>query len=99
MKHHQNGSIEIEFEALPEDARYVYETFVKHCVSVMTREHALFVRQLRVEMGYSWRTIARDCRAQLLGTWLPLSNQLAGIAICFVAADVLGEDIGDEQWN
>lgn len=60
-------------------------------------EQAQQVRQLRVELGYSWRAIARWASTMWGGPWG--SNQLAGLAICKKAAKALGEDFMTPPWN
>lgn len=63
----------------------------------VTRVEASQVRQLRVELDYSWRAIARFYSVIWGGLWG--SNQLAGMAICEKAAKLLGEDFLKEPWN
>ncbi len=55
------------------------------------------VRQLRVELDYSWRAIARFYSVIWWGLWG--GNQLAGMIICEKAAQMLGEDFMKEPWN
>lgn len=55
------------------------------------------VRQLRVELGYSWRAIARWSALMWGGPWG--ANQLAGLTICEKAAQILGEDFMAPPWN
>jgi hypothetical protein len=67
----------------------------------MTRERAERVRQLRCDDGWSYRRLAgitylewgRD------GTWYPETNQLAGVALCEAAAELLGEDFQQYPWQ
>jgi hypothetical protein len=63
----------------------------------MTDERARFVRYLRVELGCSWRAVARECATKWGGDWG--ENQLAGIAICRGAASQLGERGQTAPWN
>lgn len=63
----------------------------------MTREQAEYVRHLRVEQGYTWRSVAATCALEWSGDWG--SNQLAGMAICERAAGFWGEDYQDGVWN
>lgn len=60
-------------------------------------ERAAFVRYLRVELGCSWRAVARECASKWGGDWG--ENQLAGIAICRGAAARLGESGHRPPWN
>lgn len=100
---YKNGLHEIEsseeLQKLAEEARKVFEGFLKDARALMTPERAAFVRQLRVDNDYTWRAVARDCRERFGGTWLPLSNQLAGMALCEVAAEYFGEHYKDKKWN
>lgn len=63
----------------------------------MTDERAEFVRYLRVDLGCSWRTVARECAVKWGGDWG--ENNLAGIAICRSAAKHLGEPPKGAAWN
>lgn len=60
---------------------------------LMTQARARRIRQLRVEQDTSWRAIASLTYIEwgAIKYWHPISNQIAGIALCEVAADVLGE--------
>ncbi|MDE2096386.1 MAG: hypothetical protein KGL39_04005 [Patescibacteria group bacterium] len=67
----------------------------------MTAERAYRIRELRVTEGYSWRALASQS-ADDWGddaTWEPKSNQLAGMALCEIAAASMGEDYMQEPWN
>lgn len=88
-----------ELERMAHQTHNVVDGYMQMATGLMTIERAQFVRQLRVGQGYSYRAVAHDCRTPFGGTWLPLSNQLAGVALCAVAAKLLGEDPGDENWN
>lgn len=63
----------------------------------MNNARALYVRMLRVELGCSWKTVARECAAQWAGSWG--DSQLAGIAFCRSAAKHLGEAPHLAPWN
>ena len=63
----------------------------------VTKSEAVQVRQLRVELNYSWRAIARFYSVIWGGLWG--GNQLAGMVICQKAAEMLGEDFMKEPWN
>lgn len=60
-------------------------------------EQAQQARQLRVELGYSWRAIARWFSTMWGAPWG--GNQLAGLVICEKAAKALGEDFMAPPWN
>ena len=63
----------------------------------LTLEQARFVRQLRVDDGYTWRAVAATCALEWGGGWG--SNQLAGMAICERAAALFGECALEKPWN
>jgi len=70
----------------------------------LTQEQADFIRNLRVEVGCTWRAVAAHCHAQkgfveALGDWAPPSNQLMGIELCKTAAAMFGEDPNADPWN
>lgn len=66
----------------------------------MPDEVARRIRKLRVEDRYSWRSIARMAHGTAIWcAWQPSSNQLAGMALCEVAAKRLGEDWEKDPWN
>jgi len=64
---------------------------------LMTPERAAFVRKLRVDKHLTWRGVAEACSTAWDGDWG--DNQLWGIDLCFVAAEMLGEDSGKPPWN
>lgn len=91
-----------EFEALAKKARDVFQGCVDECRQLMTAEQAKYVRHLRVDLRYSWRSVARTCWLQhwlLWVRWDPPSNQLMGMALCQVAANYFLEDYMKEPWN
>lgn len=72
--------------------------FLQHAIGIMTAQRARRVRQLRRQA--TWRTVADIChRTWVDADWSPPSNQLAGLAICKVAARFLGQDPNMEPWN
>ena len=64
---------------------------------VNSEERALFVKDLRCSIGYTWRAVAQECNDKWNGDWN--SNQLAGMYMCHAAADWLKEDATKEPWN
>lgn len=69
----------------------------------MTPERAAAIRALRIA-SHTWRAVAEKTAQawELQGdaaVWLPLSNQLAGMALCKAAARLLGEDYRTKPWN
>lgn len=63
----------------------------------MNNARALYVRYLRVDLGCSWPTVARECAAQWGGSWG--DSLLVGVAICRSAAKHLNEDPHLTPWN
>jgi hypothetical protein len=70
----------------------------------LTKEQALFIKDLRVTKDYSWRAVARDVSGEYpeLGVSgsveYNMGNQIDGIALCDAAMKLLGESIED-GWN
>jgi len=84
--------------ALSETFNYYHEQ-ARKC---MTQEQAEFVRELRVDKGYSWRAIAHACYDQTWQDWemwIPSYSQPMGRALCERAAQFFGEDYRSEPWN
>jgi hypothetical protein len=87
--------------ALAEKAEEVHAEFYGWIKPRMTRERAEQIRRLRVDLSWSYRRIAgmsylewgRD------GNWHPETNQLAGVALCEAAAELLGEDVQNYPWQ
>ncbi len=76
-----------------------YNLFVKEH---MTQKQAEFIRKLRVDEGYSWRSVARACYKQHWTDWLrwePPSNQIMGMSLCKRAAEMHGEGYREPPWN
>ena len=63
----------------------------------MTPAQAEYVRGLRCDENYSWRAVAQTCALEWNGDWG--SNQLAGMAICERAAEILGQHYMEKPWN
>lgn len=80
----------------------------------MNEELALFIKDLRVTQGYSWRAVDRDFNVKYIPEdkwWCnpaalkagfnreqSLGHQIAGMELCQVAMEFLNEDIED-GWN
>jgi hypothetical protein len=99
------GYIEItgveQLKALAEAAVATKNFFDASIKPKMTAERAKRIRQLRVELGQSWRGVASMC-AEEWGDdagWEPPSNQLAGMSLCEFAAEMLGEHYRESPWN
>lgn len=86
-----------QLKALAKRAGEVHDGFLEEAMGIMTRERAEFVRRLRVDEDYTWRAVARECSEAWGTNWG--SNQLAGMALCDIAAKVFGEDYMEEPWN
>ena len=69
--------------------------------SKMTPERARRIRELRVDIGCTWRAVAAHSFEDWAddANWSPESNQLAGMALCKSAAEMLGENGEEEPWN
>lgn len=65
----------------------------------MARKQAAYVRKLRVESLYSWRSVARACYEAWGGDWEPPSSQPVGMIICETAAAEFLEDYMKPPWN
>lgn len=87
-----------DLKALAEMASETHNHFLDTIRPLITKDRAEFVRKLRIE-GYTWRAIARDCHLKFNGSWSPISNQLAGMALCEISAPFFGENWNDEIWN
>lgn len=70
----------------------------EEAVAGMDRDQARFVRQLRVDKGYSWRAVAETFQLQY-SVDCGDGNQLAGMAVCERAAEFFGENYMAEPWN
>jgi hypothetical protein len=87
--------------ALAMAAQETYRHFSEEIAPRMTDERAVEIRRLRVDEGYSWRAVAAATHEAWGSdaTWTPFSNQLAGMALCKIAAERLGENAGEAPWN
>ena len=63
----------------------------------MKLEHAHIVRRLRVDEELTWRGVAGECSTAWATDWD--ENQIVGMFLCEVAAELLGEDPETEPWN
>jgi hypothetical protein len=64
---------------------------------LMTDDRAAYVRRLRVDRKYTWRSVARACSNAWRLDWG--SNQIAGMSICEAAAERLFEHYRKPPWN
>ena len=78
----------------------------------MTKEQAEYIRQLRVNLGYSWRKLAGTVSIVYpefdIECHLPFNKQAGeppdgfqgeGMDLCAEAAGFFGENAGNEPWN
>lgn len=98
------GLVEIksgdELMALARRAKETHNGFLLNATEIMTPLRAKRVRALRVDHGCTWRGVAERChKAWRDADWWPQWNQLAGMAVCEVAAVHFGEHYMDEAWN
>ena len=76
--------------------------------TLMTRQQAEYIRQLRVNLGYSWRKLAGtvsitypelNIKTHSINGWPEDGYQGEGMDLCAEAAEFFGENAGDEPWN
>jgi hypothetical protein len=98
-----DGLIEISGDAvriLAEMAKNTSDYFEKCATRDMTPDVAKAIRIWRVQSGYTWRAVARSAHDEFNFTWIePPYNQLAGVALCEVAAALFNEDGQQGPWN
>ncbi|MBO0887475.1 hypothetical protein J2P12_00080 [Candidatus Bathyarchaeota archaeon] len=99
-----SGGIEItSTDELMEFARMAEKRHAEFTQSIqqhMNQERAQRIRHLRCQDDLSWRELA-EVTYREWGTdadWYPINNQLAGVALCEVAAQLLGEDVHKYPW-
>lgn len=73
--------------------------FTAEAIALMNRARAKEVRHWRVDRRYTWRKVARAAHDLWRVSWSPPSNQIAGMALCREAAQLLGEDYRRPPWN
>ncbi len=78
-------------------ASKTYSTFDGAVCVGMTLKRAREIRRLRVDEGFTWRSVADETSK----SWgmRQTSNQFLGISFCLRAAEALGEDGDGEPWN
>lgn len=97
-----DGVVVTSVEQLMEFARMAQSRkagFDEEISKLMTPERAQRIKELREDN--SWRSIALQTHEDwgTDATWMPESNQLAGMSLCEFAAKMLGEDYEKEPWN
>jgi hypothetical protein len=78
-------------QQLREQGQQKYALYKSMIRSMMKLTRAEFARDLRKNQKMSWRAIAARCWTEWQGTWAPPTNQLAGMAICEIASEILDE--------
>lgn len=72
------------------DAKAKFEKYKNHVLQIMNKARAQEVYDLRVKQKSTWRAVALACWAQWKeADWHPATNQIAGIALCQRAAEIL----------
>ncbi|MGH2350473.1 MAG: hypothetical protein ACRDI2_11465 [Chloroflexota bacterium] len=74
-----------------------WQHFRQEAAAAMTDERAAYVRKLRVDRKYTWRSVARACSGAWRQDWG--SNQIAGMAVCEAAAERFFENYREPPWN
>jgi hypothetical protein len=70
--------------------RQITDPLTVELAQFITNERALYVAQLRVQRGYTWRMIAEECGRAWGNGWT--DRQDIGEALCGLASAYLGED-------
>lgn len=65
----------------------------------LTEEMAQLVRKLRIDEDGSWRSVSENFEQHFPGLQQNSGHQMDGMALCYVAATMLGEDPTVEPWN
>lgn len=101
-----DGSVELnvdsqEAQLLARLAALTHERFLEQITPFMTLERARCVRKLRVDDGLTWRGVAEAWEKEFaaVASWKFNGNQLAGMALCELAAKFFGEDYMGPLWN
>jgi hypothetical protein len=78
------------FMDMAKQARATFDRYHSHILQIMTKERAEMVYDLRERQRCTWRAVAVACWAQWKDAdWHPATNQLAGMALCRIASNVL----------
>lgn len=86
---------------LGRQANEAYKGLQDEIAMWMTVVRARRIRDLRTKRRCSWRRVAEVVHREW-GTdaaWLPPDNQIAGMVLCEVAADLMDEDGQADPWN
>jgi hypothetical protein len=98
------GMTSLSGETLKELAHQAPETYYairEELRPQMTLVFAVLIREMRLDEGYTWRALAQEVSEWDLLSWTHLpENQLAGMALCELAADHFeGEHFKAGAWN
>ena len=101
-----DGSIEInvngpEARLIANLGALTQQKFLEQIEPFMTLQRAQFVRGLRVDEDQTWRGIATGWEKEFesVARWDFRGNQLAGMALCELAAKMFAEDSMQPPWN
>jgi hypothetical protein len=104
------NAIRLTPEKMDEMAKHAGEAlkaFEVIAEAIVTRlEMGSFVRTQRIEERKSWRAVSRAVHEEMLQSrklagplWEPVSNQLMGMTLCKVTAEVADQDYMQPPWN
>jgi hypothetical protein len=84
-----------QFMDLAKQAKDTFDKFKTNIRNKMTKQRAEKVYDYYVNQKYSWRLLAMATWAEWMddANWNPPDNQLAGMALCEVASEVLKKPI------
>ena len=90
-----------EAQLLAKLEKLTQDKFLEQIAPFITIERAQFVRKLCVDEGLTWRGIAEawEKKFAVITNWKFNENQLAGMAICELAAKFFNEDYMKPPWN
>jgi hypothetical protein len=80
-----------ELKSLADSANKLLDYIDKQVGPRMNKGRARFVKEIRVDQKYSWRSVALRCFAEWQGNWRPPDNQIVGMKICEYAGELLKE--------
>jgi hypothetical protein len=90
-----------DFEKMARQGSEKFSRYLLMVAMKMTPQRAKRIRDLRVNEVWSWRAIAAISHREwgLDADWDPPSNQIAGMALCQIAAETFGEHYRSAPWN
>src|SRR5262245_36737601 len=81
---------------MAQQAREKYDMYSLMILKIMDKKRAKEVYDFRVTQRYTWRLLAVACWSkweEAAHIWQPPTNQLAGMALCEVASQILQKEI------